>query len=509
MLYKKNNRIKNTEIEAKSKNMKLAIKHLLISLSIFTLAGCSGNWLELLPPSGLTREEFWKSKEDVESVLMGTYGTFSTMDNLMFIHGEARADMVTDDINIDGNIRNIMNGNIYSDNSYSSWENFYKVINYCNEVIDNAPGVQNIDKTFTDYQLKGFMSEAYFLRSLAYFYLVRIFKDVPFVTKPSETDNTDFYLPKTDGDSILVFITNDLLEARKYLSDDYLSLMEIKGRASKEAVEALLADIALWRFDYESVVEHVTNIELSDKIELMPSARWFEIYYPGNSLESIFEFQFDERQNQNNNLYGLTNVNAHNFDPSETAIQMFAREYANEPFRGEGISIKKNSENDYTIWKYVGLAPDGSTTRPSNIQNSANWIVYRYADVLLMKAEALSQLGRFDEALTIINEIRDRAGVPALTPQYSKIAFEDAILDERVRELAFEGKRWFDLMRMGRRNDFARKNKLIDAIIRNVPSTQKRILGSKLTDPQGWYMPINKNELERNLNLVQNPYYKK
>jgi hypothetical protein len=239
----------------------------------------------------------------------------------------------------------------------------------------------------------------------------------------------------------------------------------------------------------------------------MPSARWFEIFYPGNSLESIFEFQFDERQNQRNNLYGLTNVNARNIDPSARSIEMFARKYVEEPFRGEDISIKKNSETDFTIWKYVGLAPDGRTTRPSSIQYSAHWIVYRYADVLLMKAEALSQLGRYSEAAVILNQIRERAGVPALSLQNSAIAYEDAILEERALELAFEGKRWFDLVRMGRRNNFARKSKLVEIIIKNVPSTQKRILGSKLTNPLGWYMPIYKYELEKNLNLVQNPYY--
>lgn len=507
MKRNKNNRLEQAEIEEKSSSFKMKTKYILIALMLFTQIGCS-DWLELLPPSGLTREEFWQSKEDVEAMLMGTYSAFSTMDNLLFIHGEARGDMVTYDLSLDNNIKNIMDGNIYPDNWISNWENFYKVINYCNEIIDNAPGVKEIDKTFTDYKLKGYMSEAYFLRGLAYFYLVRIYKDVPFITTPSETDDTDFYVSKTDGEVILDSIYQDLLEARNYLSDDYISLMEIKGRASKEACEALLADIALWRFDYDAVIEHVTNIEISQKkFELMPSSLWFEIYYPGNSVESIFEFQFDERQNQRNQLYGLTNVNSRNFDPSPTAVQMFARKYTIEPFRGEDISIRKNSETDYSIWKYVGLAPDGSTTRPSVIQNSANFIVYRFADVLLMKAEALSQVSRYTEALNIINEIRVRAGVPMLSLQNSPIAYEDAILDERALELAFEGKRWFDLVRMGRRNNFARKEKLVESIIRNVPSTQKRILGSKLTNPLGWYMPIYKTELERNLNLEQNPYY--
>jgi hypothetical protein len=124
-----------------------------------------------------------------------------------------------------------------------------------------------------------------------------------------------------------------------------------------------------------------------------------------------------------------------------------------------------------------------------------------------MKAEALSQLSRFSEASDLLNEIRFRANVVPVGLPNSAIAFEDAILDERALELAFEGKRWFDLLRMGRRNNYARKEKLVELIIKNVPSTQKRILSAKLTNPLGWYLPIAKSEIERNKNLVQNPYY--
>jgi starch-binding outer membrane protein, SusD/RagB family len=124
-----------------------------------------------------------------------------------------------------------------------------------------------------------------------------------------------------------------------------------------------------------------------------------------------------------------------------------------------------------------------------------------------MKAEALSQIGNYDEALEIINEIRTRALMDPLSISTSQEAFEDAILLERAREFAFEGKRWFDLLRMGRRNNFARKSKLIEVIIEKVPSTQKLVLASKLSNPFGWYFPIYYLELEKNVNLDQNPYY--
>jgi hypothetical protein len=488
--------------------MKIAAKPALIILILFSQFSC-GDWMEQLPPQGLIREEFWKTKEDVEAVIMGAYSAFAGMDGLLFKYGEIRADLVKGDINQSLDEQKIMESNIYPDNSLCSWEKFYKVINYCNEVIKYAPKVRSVDNTFSDYIMYGFLSEAYFLRSLSYFYLVRIFKDVPLVLEPTENDDANIYVPKTDGNEVLDHITHDLEDARNYATiDGYPTLKEIKGRATKAAIDALLADIALWNFDYESCISHVQNIEMSGKYLLMPSAKWFEIFYPGNSLEGIFEFQFDNSLNQKNSTYDLTQRYAYNYDPSDRSLELFGKKYTRELYRGEDVSIKKYSENDFIIWKYVGRAPDGETERSGIDLNSCNWIVYRYADVLLMKAEALSQLGRFQEALQIINEIRDRADVPPVTLPNSETAFEDAILEERALELAFEGKRWFDLLRMGRRNDYSRKSKLIEIIVRNVPSTQKRILATKLTNPLGWYLPIYEKELERNINLVQNPYYK-
>ncbi len=487
--------------------MKAKINFLVLVFIALAQNSCD-DWLELVPPGGLIREEFWQTKEDVEAVLMAAYESFAVMDEDLFLFGELRADMLKADRNQPANEQNIMESNIYPDNPYCDWSSFYKIINYCNEVIKNAPLVQNIDNTFTDFRRQSLMAEAYFLRSLSYFYLVRIYNEVPLVLEPSEGDDSDFYLAKSSEEVILTQITADLTENRAFApSGGFQTIADNKGRASKLAFDALLADIALWRYNYTEVLEHIQKIETVEELELMPGSRWFELFYPGNSLESIFEFQFDGNLNQQNGTYRLTQQLSYRYDPSQKAIERFGKGYSTEIIRGEDASIAEIGEDDFIIWKYVGQMPDGRTVRSGSDQYSCNWLVYRLADVLLMKAEALSQLERFNEALSVLNLVRDTRNLPPLSIASNAIAFEDAILEERALELAYEGKRWFDLLRMGRRNDYARKSRLIEILISNAPSTQKRILSAKLTNPLGWFLPVYDKELERNPNLVQNSFY--
>lgn len=483
------------------------IRFILLFLALTMQFSCS-NYLELLPPNGLVREEFWKTKEDVQAVLMGAYQSFANMNGDLMAYGEARGDLVTASNSWQwSNEYKLMTSTIVPENDLCKWEKFYKVINYCNEVIKNAPEVQKIDPTFNDFQLKSLMAEAVFLRSLSYFYLVRIFKDVPLVVTPSESDGVDYYLPQTKGEDVLQAVMKDLNEFRPFATERIETVGETKGRASKASFDALMADISLWNFDYPACIEYSNRIISDINFFLMPSDKWFGLFYPGNSLESIFEFQFDDKFNQPNKLYELTNRNAYKYLPSQRAVEMFALIYASEKTRGERMSIAKLSEDNYIIWKFSGMAPDGETVRFGHEANSCNFIVYRLADIYLMKAEALSQLNRFEEAATMLNTIRERAETGALEIANSPVAYEDAIMDERALELAFEGKRWFDLLRMGRRNNFSRKDKLVELIIENVPSTEKRILSAKLTNPLGWYLPVHKIEMERNKKLVQNPFY--
>ena len=475
-------------------------KSIVILVFSVMFASCS-DWLEIIPPEGLVQDEYWKTKEDVQAVLMGAYQSFAKLDQNLFLYGEIRADMIKQDANTAANQRNIIDGNLYPDNQLCNWSEFYSIINYCNFVLKYAPIVQSIDKTFSEYQMKGYMAEALFVRSLAYFYLIRIFKEVPLILEPTESDNVELFPPKLTEEEVLSRIKADLRSAGLFVTGDYGTLEKNKGRATKGSINALLADICLWNFEYDECISYANEVEKAGYF-LMPPGKWFEIYYPGNSLEGIFELQFDSKLDQNNLMYPFT-YTQRNFLASDFALEILAPQSSSEIIRGNG-SLR---DSDGKIWKYCGGAPDGRTLRPGVEARSGNWIVYRYADVLLMKAEALSQSGNYTEALEIINEVRSRALMDPVNPGNSPEAFEDAILLERAREFAFEGKRWFDLLRMGRRDNFARKSTLIELIISKVPSTQKLVLASKLSNTYGWYFPIYSTELERNVNLIQNPYY--
>ncbi|MCK4920364.1 MAG: RagB/SusD family nutrient uptake outer membrane protein [Bacteroidales bacterium] len=479
--------------------MKKIILYIVTTITLLSVNSCS-DWLELIPPDGLVRNEYWQTKEDLKATLMGAYQAFAQLDEILFELGELRGDMIVDD-NSPAYLRNIMEGNIYPNNNLTNWADFYEIINYVNNVLKYNPIIFDIDQTYSEYQMLGTEAEALFIRSLAYFYLVRTFKDVPLVLEPSESDDVDFFLPKSADTTILRIIKTDLLRARQFVTGDYGSPEENKGRATKAAINSLLADISLWNFEYEDVIKFVEAVEVDEKDDyfLMQSSSWFEIFYPGNSFEGIFEFQFDASLNQNNSLYDET-YNDNYYLASLKALELL--DISKELNRGNG-SINSNLK----IWKYSGAYADGKSLRPSSDRKSGNWIIYRLGDLLLMKAEALSQLSRFDEALEIVNNNRERVRTDLLSPPYTVNAFEDMILQERAIELAFEGKRWFDLLRMGRRNNYSRKSELIEILIENVPSTQKLVLASKLTNPYGWYLPIEDVELERNKNLIQNPYY--
>lgn len=490
-----------------SRNNPLKIAILLMTFLI-SLSSCE-DFLNQKPLDGLVYDEYWKNKEEVLSTLGGAYQLLSELDYTLFVHGELRGDMLKGNgTNTPASERAIMSANIESNQTYAKWDKFYSVINICNHVISLAPGVQEKDPTFTDYLLQQYISEATFIRSLCYFYMVRIWKDVPYITEPTVTDQGEFFPELTSGEEILKDIKANLIEIRNKMPE-HPTIEKSKSRATAGAVNALLADISLWNFDYNDCIQYVEAVENSGQYFLLPATEWYRNFNPGFSLESIFEIYFDQASGQENSFSAGT------YSSTTAGIDYYASDYAEDILSvvtteaGELIRGNGSIANNHQIWKFAGALADKTTLRPTSENKSANFIIYRLADLYLMKAEAYSQSATpdFARALEYLNEIRQRSNMSTYVQLSSAQAFEDAILLERAKELAFEGKRWFDLLRMGRRNDYARKNKLIEILIQNVTSTQQLVLKSRLSDPNGWYMPIHNTEIERNKNLTQNSYY--
>lgn len=484
-------------------NIKIAI----YIIPLMVLFASCGDFLDQKPTDGLVYEEYWKNKEEVEATLGGAYQYLANLDYRFWLHGELRGDMLKNIVGrTPGTETGIMTANIEVNNWHARWDLYYSTINICNHIIELAPEVD--DPTFTPYLKQQMVSEATFIRSLVYFYMVRIWKDVPYITEPTIDDEADFFQEKVSSEVILENLKADLVEIRNKMPE-HATIEKNKSRATAGAVNALLADICLWNFEYEECITYIDAVENSGEYFLLPAGEWFENYYPGFSLENIFEIYFDQAVGQGNNFM------AKSYSNTTSGLQFYASDYAEEILSDDPLAAAEitrgggSISRSHQVWKFAGATNDKTTLRPSSETNSANFIIYRLADLYLMKAEAYSQKESpdFAQATYYLNLISERVNMSPY-PQFSSAKdFEDAILLERGKELAYEGKRWFDLLRMGRRNDFARKDDLIEILIRNVSPTQKLVMKSRLSDPNGWYMPIHTFDIDRNKNLIQNPYY--
>ena len=565
-----------TKINNKEKRS-LYAKLISLSFIIYTLSfsvACS-DFLQIEPQEIIVLDKYWNEEADVESVVAGCYSSMQSQSVVgrMMVWGEFRSDNIVGGKNFENNVQiaNIFKENINASNTYAKWGDFYNVINRCNTVLKYAPQVAERDPAYTPSKLNATIAEVSALRDLMYFYLIRTFRDVPFVTEPYLNDSQEMQVPAAPFDSVLTVLIEDLeakqqLAVRRYpVSQTYYQ----HGRITQDAIHALLADMYLWKQDYQNAVKYAdmvidakldeyketqqrlnaqlstSNSQLIDGYPLISDSyattnyygnAFEEIFGQGNSRESIFELIFmnddDMLANQAvSSFYG----NASTYpglarpadfigtDVSDESFSIFLSKYDSRFY--ENLQPVQGQTNTYGINKYafpqgmvnMGKAEPEATygTAYADGKCHSNWVIYRLSDVMLIKAEALVEMASdeditsLQEAFAIVNAINKRSNCDKEKKDLdwnaysSKSLMRALVLEERQRELMFEGKRWYDLVRRARRDGTT--DYLVGVVARKGSSGSA--LSSKLSRMDAIYWPYHIDELKVNRYLNQNPAF--
>jgi hypothetical protein len=493
----------------------------ILTLAFLLFAQSCKDWLYIEPENGVTRQEFWQSGEDVKGAVMGIYASMLSgsgsgsygIPELIFQWGEIRAEMISSKLLILADYYYIKNGDIRTTQYLCKWNAIYRTINYCNTLLEEAPKVLDKDESFTTAELNNFRSEALAIRALLYLYLVKTYDQVPLVIEATTSDQQRFKRPKNTRTEIYAQIIKDLEEAEKYAVISYGNNDENKGRVTLYTIKAILADVYLWFDQYDMCIQACDAIINSGQFSLVERTDdWFsELYVEKNSKESIFELQYST--DIANPMYALCESPGY-YRANSDAMDLYfpADPYAlpdSLDIRGDKGSYR--SSRSYSIWKYTGLNKnDAKTTADIYF----NFIIYRYAEILLMKAEALAQSENESDraiALSLVKQIRARAHATAESNEgdgTDKRGLTNFILNERAREFAFEGKRWFDILRNAKRNKYERKDFIETMVIRSAPAERMATILSKYKDTLFHYLPIPQGDIDAGFpDLKQNPYY--
>jgi starch-binding outer membrane protein, SusD/RagB family len=496
-----------THISSTARVARLAAALLLVAAPI---SACSDVLTER-PRDRISTEAFFQTAADAKAAIAATYRPLST-GALWGTNLQWAVNAATDEARVGPEEENPnivaltqlawTTTNPYIAGSTASggtWAGLYQMITRANLVLARVPAI-----TMDETQKNQILGEAKFLRALGYFYLVRLYGDVPLVLTPEEQEALGGRTPQAE---VFAQIVKDATEAEAALPATWPATD--KGRATKGSAQALLAEQYIWRKDWPNAAANAKKIIDSGVYGLQ--ANYINAFLPGS-------------QNRNEEVFAAQSSSA----TGAPAIDIAAWEYPR--------NMNPNSNGGWGTWQPLqsfinsypagdyrrevsfftsGIAPNGQvvtflphvykyrpTQRPG--QQDVNWPIYRYADVLLMYAEALNEQGQTATAIQYVNMVRARArngtgaenrSSPAdLSTGLSQAQARQAIFDERKWELAYEGKRWFDLVRQG------------FPVFQAALMTDPTVIPANV-QPTRMVWPIPQAQIDLNPALTQNPGY--
>ncbi|WP_256009362.1 RagB/SusD family nutrient uptake outer membrane protein [Desertivirga xinjiangensis] len=488
---------------------KLIVKNLFFLFTLLFFAGCKKN-LEEKIYGNANDTNFWETEGDFKIAINSAYGRLGTP-----WKGFSLWQFAIEDLSTDYGYGGYSDSRPYS--SYTGWSSsnpqsidwglwsyLWQGVSYCNKIIDKAESA-NIPE-----DAKGrFIAEAKALRAFTYFNLVNWFGGVPLVTSSVEVPLS---IPRATAAETYALIERDLSEAIELLPSKSTLVAAGEreyGRLTKGGAQGLLARAYLQQKKWSEVEKMSSDIIASREYRLIEDyTNIFSLANEGFKNEEIlWSLAFGGMQNgvRINGMYlqvylykapgypayssysswggnmAVSNEFYESFSADDERRKLLVREYRDQ-------SGATRISNPVMMIKY----PEDLTNSDKEI-SSTDYIVVRYADVLLMRAEALNELGRLDDAIEVLNEVRERADLPELeTADFDKISLSNHIYKERRWELYFEGHGKRDMTRFGT---------LLEHI--------KKVSADAGDDPERYLLlPLPTSALSANPALKQNPGFK-
>lgn len=435
------------------------------------MPSCKKSFLDV-PPQGQTPAvQFFKNEADATMAVNGMYGNLREWKQVAFA-AIAIENLGSDDAEKGSDPSDATFLNKFDNFTATStegqildfWTGQYQEVNLANQVIDNLPAID------MDATLKArYIGEAKFLRAYAYFRLVRAFGDVPLRLHVPK-DATEYNIPRTAKAQVYAAIEQDLNDAAAVLPATYPA--KDIGHATKGAALALHAKVAMYQKKWSDVLTYTNQVISSNVYSLFPNYEQLFRIANENNQESIFEIQAKyvagdcgRSNSQYSQVQGVRSVNRGGWGFNTPTTELANSFEAGDPrrdatiiFRGEttpeGDNIPNTVPNPmYNQKSYVPFTDP--TNQECNEGSEQNIRVIRYAEVLLMNAEAANETGNQTLAKQSLNAVRARArgGNNAILPDITttdQAALRLAIWEERHHELAMEFDRYFDVIRQGR-----------------------------------------------------------